>query len=157
MKHFLFVVIVLFSASKLKANDPGDGYAVVKTDTIYGKIKINFDAGSVIVKQDGVNRMFLSDIESVTMLNESRDTYYTYSIDGKTKFYKALVVGSKPLIEDEGVLYCVLDDYPTVIEEKTLQSLFGKKELKEYVFVRNLSLNNEEDLVDIFRYFNSYL
>jgi len=64
----------------------------VKNDTIFGKIKINFAGCSITVKQDTINRMYLEDIKVVTILNESRDTYYTYSIGDKNTFFKAVIL-----------------------------------------------------------------
>ena len=154
--RFLFASIIIISFHTTTAKAQNDGYAVIKSDTIYGEIRINFDGGSLIVKQDSVNRMFFRDIEVVTILNESRDTYYTFVIDGKNTFYKAVIPGEHPLIEKDGALLCVFEDYPTVIEEKTLYSIFGKKEVKDYVFVRNISIEDREGLLDLFGHFNHF-
>lgn len=152
--RLILILTFIFVATSAFATDLQEGFAVVKKDTIYGIVKINFEAGSIIIKQDSINRMFINGVESVTFFNENRDTYYTYSIDSKIKFYKAIVTGKNPLIEQGGVLYCVVDNYPTVIEQKNLYLLFGKKKVKEYAFVRNLSLDEKEGLIDLFSYFN---
>ena len=154
MKAILKILAICFSMSYSLANDAQNGYAVIQQDTIFGIIKINFNAGSVIIKQDSLNRMFLSGIECITLLNERRDTYYAYQMDARTTFFKALVYGKNPLIELDNSLYCVIDGVPTLIDEKGLFSIFGKRKVKEYVFVRNISLQEREGLIDLFSYFN---
>lgn len=153
-----FVLFLFLSFYSSLAYSQHDGYVVVKNDTIYGEIKINFEGGSIIVKQDSINRMFLSDVESVTILNETRDTYLTFMLEGKINFFQVLVRGSHPLLEHEDELYLVLDKSPKRInDEKVVLDLFGKKEVKDYSFVRNISTTERAGLIDIFRYFNNYI
>jgi len=148
------LILIIHPWYFILANGQDSGFAIVNKDTIYGDVKINFDSGSVIVKQDSINRMFVSGIESVTFLTKSRETYYPFQIDSKIRFFKALVTGKKPLIERDGVAYCVFDGSLTVIEERTLFQIFGKKKVKEYVFIRNITITDREDLIDLFRHFN---
>lgn len=153
---FLIALFVCLSFFSTKASSQNEGFAVIKNDTIYGKIRINFTGGSVIIKQDSINRMFIQDIKVVTLLNETRDTYYTYVVDGKSSFYKAVILGENLLIEKDKTLYCVYEGSPTAIEEKILYNLFGKKAVKEYAFIRNISLSDREGQIDLFSHFNNF-
>ena len=156
MKVIVTIFLLLIFELSAFATEAQEGFAVVKRDTIYGIVKINFSAGSVVVKQENVNRMFIDGIESVTFLNETRETYYTYSIDSKLEFFRAIVTGENPLIEKDNILYCLLENQPAQIQEKVLYSIFGKKKVREYAFIRNISLTEKEDLKDLFSHFNDY-
>lgn len=133
------------------------GYAIVQNDTIYGKIQINFDTGSVVVKQDSVNRMFITNIQSITLQNDSRDTYYVFDINHKNEFFKLIVDGDQPLLKKEDAYFTLKAGLPiALIEEKLLYQLFGKKQVKEYAFIRNLTISEKAGLIDLFKYFNEY-
>lgn len=150
---FLFLILIV----ETKANDPQLGYAIVRKDTVYGKIKINFDSGSIVVKQDSVNRMFFNDINLVRIFNETRETYIPFAHREKTVFYSVLVLGTKPLLMHENVFFTKVDDELVALEDVTdLYSLFGKKNVKEYVFIRALDVESKTGLIDLFAYFNEY-
>ena len=155
-KIFIIVLILLSRLSDAQANDPEEGYAVIRSDTIYGQIKINFDAGTITVKQDSINRMFLSDIKLITLLNNERETYLPMIENEKTSFYRLLVKGEYPLLKssDEAFYTSIEDHIIAIEEEKDLYDLFGKKEVKNYIFIRNIDLTNEIGLQDVFRNFN---
>jgi len=157
MKNLLVVAFVLFSGIiDAQASDPYDGFAVVRSDTIYGKLKINFDAGSILVKQDSINRMFLSGIELITLLNEDRETYIPIDQEGKSVFFQVLVQGDQLLLEYEDSFYTFVEgELLEILEEKDLYDLFGKKEVKNYIFVRNIILSDTRGMMDVFNYFNS--
>lgn len=157
MKCLLLFALCILTSTVFYAHEPEDGYAIVENDTIYGKygkVKINFDSGSVIVKQDTINRMFLHGIKSITIDNRSRDTYLVSEVNNKNQFYKIVVEGSSPLMEKDGVLYCLMDGIPTEVHDKNLYSLFGKKSVKTISFLRNISLQKEDDIIDLFNYYN---
>jgi len=156
MKELAIIALVLFSGlSEAQAGDPDDGYAIVRGDTIFGKIQINFEEGSILIKQDSVNRVFLTDIQQITLWNEKRETYIPIKEDNKTIFYKVLVQGDFPLLQAGELLFTLKEG--SVIEirsEKDLYGLFGKRDVKDYVFLRNIQLAEVGGMVDVFRYFN---
>ncbi|NQZ78756.1 MAG: hypothetical protein HRT61_21970, partial [Ekhidna sp.] len=139
---FIFLLSGLLEA---QANDPADGYAIVRSDTIFGKVSIDFDHGSVMIYQDGVNRHFAADVELVTLLNDRREVFLPILEQGKTTFYRMLVNGERPLLELNGQLFSTLNDKTLPItDEKSVFQLFDKKKVKNYVFVRNLNLVDRE-------------
>jgi len=60
------------------------------------------------------------------------------------------------LLEKDGLLLCVYQNSPIIIDEKVLYNIFGKKAVKEYVFIRNISIDNREGLMDLFGHFNHF-
>ena len=152
----LFLIVIIISGiSEAQAKDPQDGYAIVRSDTIFGKVEINFDRGSVMIYQDSVNRFFTSNIELVTLLTEDREVFLPISDEKHTTFYRLLVHGKNPLLELNGSLHSIYDhEVVPLVDEKTIYELFGKKRVKEYVFVRNLDIATRAGLLDVFRYFN---
>lgn len=155
MRIFSLILLSLM-VNLARAETQNDGYAVIKQDTIYGTIRINFDAGNITIEQDSVNRVYLSGIESVTLFNETRDTYLGIQEDQRTTFYKILVKGNPSLLEKENHYYCKRGSEVVAIDLKLLYDLFGKKQVKDYAFVRNISLESGAGLIDLFRYYNSY-
>lgn len=157
LKHLVFLVYLSYQPPVSYTADPNEGYVIVKSDTIYGKVEVNFDSGSVFVKQDSINRMFLSGVERVTFLNENRDSYLPVVFDGRRTFYKILVDGEHPLVTSNGVYFTLVDKVPVhVAKEKDLYDLFGKQNVKNYIFVRAVSLTGEEGFMEVFQYFNTH-
>ncbi|MEQ8628503.1 hypothetical protein [Ekhidna sp.] len=159
MKNLFFIVILVLTSGLLdaQANDPEDGYAIVRSDTIYGKVKINFDSGSILIQQDSINRMFLSDIEQVTLLNKQRETFIPIYEEGNTTFYKVLVAGDYPLLEAGELHFTLVEgNVIQISEDKDLYDIFGKRDVKDYLFLRNIQIADKSGLVDVFRYFNKH-
>lgn len=164
MKKLIIIILLAFVSgiTDAQASDPIEGYAIVRSDTIYGKIQINFDAGSIVIQQDSVNRMYLSGITQVTLINKTRETFIPFSTDDNTTFYKILVDGEYPLLEDGELFFTLADEKNEIIqisEEGDLYDFFGKKHVKEYIFMRNINLSDRTGIVDVFNYFsknNSY-
>lgn len=88
--YFIFTCLLFSTLTDAQAGDPEEGYAIVRSDTIYGKIVINFDSGSILVRQDSVNRMFLTDIEQVTLLNDERETFVPVENGDKSVFLQSI-------------------------------------------------------------------
>ncbi len=158
MKYFLIfsIVIVFKSFSHSQSDADNDwGYAIVKADTIYGIIDMNFDSGAITIKQDSINRMYLDGIERITLLNEQRDTYLPVSLENRNTFFKVLVDGKYPLITSAELNFALIDSKPIIIKsEKDIYQLFGKREVREYIFLRALDIKEKQDLIDVFQYFN---
>lgn len=149
------MLIFVFGPLDAQAGDPADGYAIVRSDTIYGKIKINFDTGSIMIQQDSVNRMFLSGIELVRINNEDRETYLPISSENRTVFYKVLVHGETPLLQAREIFFTHVNGEVTPItEEKDLYNFFDKRAVKDYIFIRNIQISEENGMKDVFSYFN---
>ncbi|WP_424960962.1 hypothetical protein [Ekhidna sp.] len=159
MRNLFFIVILILTSGLLdaQAHDPEDGYAIVRSDTIYGKVKINFDSGSILIQQDSINRMFLSDIEQVTLLNESRETFIPIYEEGNTTFYKVLVPGDHPLLEAGELHFTLVEGNVLEIrDDKDLYDIFGKRDVKDYLFLRNIQIADKNGIVDVFQYFNKH-
>ena len=140
-----------------QANNPEEGYAIIRSDTIRGMVKINFEAGSILIQQDTINRMFLSDIEQVTLLNDKRETFIPVYTDEHTTFYKVLVKGDHPLLEAGEMLFTTFEgNIIQINEERDLYDLFGKRDIKDYIFLRNIQLTEINGMIDVFRYFNKH-
>ena len=151
------LLIVIFNFTSYSQISDIDGYAIVNSDTIYGKVDINFNSGYIMVKQDSINRIFVSDVQKVVLLNNARDKYVTWEKDGKINFFKLLVDGKVPLLENEDNLCIVKDNKVVRIEnEKDIYDILkeDKKELKNYVFVRNISIEEKQGVIEVFRYYN---
>ncbi|WP_425391550.1 hypothetical protein [Ekhidna sp.] len=158
MRNLLIIILILISGLlDAQANDPEEGYVIIRSDTIYGMVKINFESGTILIQQDSINRMFLSDIEKVTLLNEHRDTYIPIYKEGNTTFYKVLISGDHPLLEAGELFFTMIKgDFIRVSEEKDLYDIFGKRDVKDYIFLRNIQLSQSGGMIDVFRYFNKH-
>ena len=154
---FVIALILISGLLDAQAKDPEEGYAIIRSDTIYGMVKINFDSGSILIQQDSINRMFLSDIQQVTLLNEDRETFIPIYKEGSNSFYKLLVQGEHPLLES-GDLFFTMNkgNVIQVMDEKDLYDLFGRRDVKDYIFLRNIQVSKESGMVDVFRYFNKH-
>ena len=158
MRNFtltLFTIILMHHTYAFYGEKNQDGYAIVRTDTIYGKIEINFSTGAILVRQDTLNRMFLTGVKQVTLLNEQRETFVPYQKNEKTTFYKLLVDGEYPLLEGAETFYSIADQNLVVVQEQEdLYDLFGKKNIKDYIFIRNVDVSSRNELMDLFDFFN---
>lgn len=156
MKYFLICLIAsLILSIQTQSGDLNSGYAIIKSDTIYGQIELNFDSGYITVKQDSVNRMFIDGIDRVTLLNDPRETYVPVSLGNGKTFYKLLFEGKYPLVTSAGIYFTIMDNkLHRITLEKDLYDLFGKRAVREYIFLRALDIQNQQDLVDVFQYFN---
>ena len=77
--------------------------------------------------------------------------------EGKSVFYQVLVQGKQLLLEHNDSFYTFIEEELIEIQaEKDLYALFGKKEVKNYVFVRNIILSDAHGMMDVFNYFNSH-
>ena len=156
MKLSILILFLCTSFISVAYNETQEGYAIIRSDTIYGQIKIHFETGSITIKQDSINRMYLSGIERVILFNKQRETFIFYQIDQRSTFLKVLVDGSYPLLELSSEHYTLIQNQLIRLEnEKSLFKLFGKKETKDYLFLRNISLDND-GMIDVFRHFNKY-
>lgn len=154
---FVLTLILLSAITDAQAHDAENGYAIVQSDTIYGKIQINFEAGSILVKQDSINRMYLLNIQQVTLLNDQRDTYIPVYNEDRTTFYKILVQGDYPLLGTDDAYFTLVEGNAyQILEERDLYDVFGKRDVKDYIFLRNIQLEEERGIVDVFRYFNKH-
>ncbi len=156
MKYLIIIVLITtFSQSHQTYSGDPEGYVIVKSDTIYGRIKVNFDNGTITVKQDSINRMFLTDIHRIIINNKERDMYTPVTLNGKNTFYKVLVDGKYPLATSEGVYFVLANSIPfSIRSEKDLYDFFGKREVKEYIFLRAIDIKEQDGLMDVFQYFN---
>ena len=158
MRNFTLTLFAMILMHHTHANSSGknqDGYAIVRSDTIYGKIEINFSTGAILVRQDTLNHIFLSGVKQVTILNEHRDTFVPYRKNEKTMFYKLLVDGEHPLLEGAETFYSIVDQNLVVVQEQEdLYDLFGKKNIKDYIFIRNVDMYARNELMDLFDFFN---
>lgn len=142
------------------ANDPlyTKGYAIIKGEKIFGQIHINAEGGSITVKQDGINRMYLVGIEKVVLLNATKDEYIVKEEEGKLTFFKLLVDGSVQLLEKNSELVAAKGEEMIILDdEKSLYQALKeeKKDIKDYVFVRNISTEERSGMVEIFQYYNN--
>lgn len=158
MKNLFIIILTLISGLlDAHAKDPEDGYVIIRSDTIYGKVKINFDSGTILVQQDSLNRLFLNDIQQVTLLNENRETFIPIYKEHHTTFYKVLVSGDHPLLEEgESFFTMIAGNVIQVKRDKDLYDIFGKRDVKDYIFLRNIRLTETNGMIDVFRYFNRY-
>lgn len=158
MRNLFIITLILISGLlDAQAKDPEDGYVIIRSDTIYGKVKINFDSGSILVQQDSLNRMFLNDIQQVTLLNENRETFIPIYKEDHTTFYRVLVPGDRPLLEAGELFFTMIEDNVIQVkEDKDLYDVFGKRGVKDYIFLRNIRLSETNGMIDIFRYFNRH-
>ncbi len=151
----LFIIFCISKSYAFNNEIHQDGYAIVKADTVYGEIEINFSTGTVFVRQDTINLMFLTGVQQVTILNEHRETFVPYQKNEKTTFYKLLVNGEHPLLEGAETFYSIVDQNLVVVQEpEDLYDLFGKKNIKDYIFIRNVDVSARNELMDLFDYFN---
>ena len=158
MKYLILALLASTASLQLQASDPHEGYAIVRSDTVFGKIQINFDAGSITVRQDSINRMFVSGVERIILLNKQRDTYLSHDGESKSMFLKILVDGSVPLLEFETRLYTLTNGQLIRIEdEKNLYDIFGKRDVKDFVFLRNIAVDERQGIKEVFEYFNTYI
>ncbi|WP_420578401.1 hypothetical protein [Ekhidna sp.] len=158
MRNLFIITLILISGLlDAQAKDPEDGYVIIRSDTIYGKVKINFDSGSILVQQDSLNRMFLNDIQQITLLNENRETFIPIYEEHHTTFYKVLVSGDHPLLEEDESFFTMIEGNVIQVKgDKDLYDVFGKRDVKDYVFLRNIDLSDVRGMIDVFRYFNRY-
>ncbi|WP_462249781.1 hypothetical protein [Ekhidna sp.] len=156
MKYLTIIILITaFNPSHQTYLGDPDGYVIVKSDTIYGRIKVNFETGTITVKQDSINRMFLTDIHRIILNNKERETYILVTLNDRKTFYKILVDGKYPLATSEGVYFALVNKIPfTINSEKDLYEFFGKRDVKEYIFLRAINITEQEGLMDVFQYFN---
>ena len=151
-------MVVLSAVTKAQSHGPLKGYAIVRADTIHGDIEMNFDIGSVMVHQDSINRMFMSEITQVIIFAQEKEVYIPVQQDEHTVFSKVLVSGEKQLLEIANEFYGQQEEELIKLEDiKSLFEFFDKKSVKKYVFVRNIQIEEKEGLMDVFNYFNSHL
>lgn len=155
----LYLIGVLFAshASHCGQNDVTSyGYAVVHSDTLFGDISVNFKAGHITVSQDSIRRMFAYGIQQVTLLDGKRMTFIARVIDGKNRFFQLLVDGNYQLLKAENQYFATIKGQLLPInEEADLYAVFRRRTVKNYLYIRDLDLNKEPDIIDVFSYFNT--
>ncbi len=101
--------------------------------------------------------MFLNDIQQITLLNENRETFIPIYEEHHTTFYKVLVSGDHPLLEEDESFFTMIEGNVIQVKgDKDLYDVFGKRDVKDYVFLRNIDLSDVRGMIDVFRYFNRY-
>ena len=162
MKLSLFALL-LFFLSIAYTQDPSyeKGYAVIRGEKVEGNIKINVEGGSISIKQEGINKVYLLDIDRVVIQTEGGELHYvTKEVEGKSAFYKLLVDGNIQLLEKNSELVASRDQDVIILDsEKIIMDVLKeeKKEIKDYIFVRNVSIAEKEGIVEVFEYYNTTL
>ena len=162
MRFSIFLILTSSLSIALSQNTLyGKGFAVIRGEKVEGNISINVEGGSISIKQEGVNKVYLLDIEHVVINGEADELHYVAKeVDGKSTFYRLLVDGDIQLLEKNRELMASKNQDVILLEsEKVILDVLkkDKKEIKDYIFVRNVSIREKQGIVEVFQYYNTKL
>lgn len=151
-------LIILYTPLKAQYSEKQQGTVVANGEKFEGLIAINLKGNTVILDEGSQNRMFHDGIERV-IIGTQKDTYVTAALEGDQALFRMVVEGKTPLLERFGYYFSYVDKnlIQLGIDEKQFYAVFGKdkKDIKDYAFVRNLSIVEESSIINIFKYYNT--
>ena len=170
----VFAFSSLSLAQSYDAKSTRSGYVLTLTDSIVGRVTVNYEGNNVLVKSGSQYENFQAEqvrkVVTVSAQNGAKVYYSAYFGSNPRKFlFEALVDGEIPLLFREGLKFDTFEEQEYspyfVLSGESVHNLDGKKSIlatfsdsqkvSTFVKERKLKLKSKEDLQQVFAYYNS--